>query len=292
MIRRSLQPSCGDRRRDTLLQTVSLPLGAGPESQNNDVNSQRALPDRVGTRVATRPLLLCTSTLPLLALPGKLASAMDKDNAFACARMHAMHSAHAASSGSSYQLILEHILSYPGSYEIPLRTMYTLNSAPRAQPLPPALTRSGTPSPTSSAASSPTTPQHAWQESHAAATHFTSSLMAQISQLPTQPCSLPPSFVTAFNRRCFLSDIRAVDFPQALTALDYLKDLETRRRKEVVAALQRLSIDRKTLETDADRIARTHPGSVAWLKALGEKERKVEALYTQLYVGLRRFVSI
>ena len=40
-----------------------------------------------------------------------------------------------SSSGSSYQSILDHILVNPGSYEIPLRTMYTLNCAPRAQPM-------------------------------------------------------------------------------------------------------------------------------------------------------------
>lgn len=31
--------------------------------------------------------------------------------------------------GAAFTWLLEHILTYPGTYEIPLRTMYTLNSA-------------------------------------------------------------------------------------------------------------------------------------------------------------------
>ncbi|KAK4955096.1 hypothetical protein LTR10_007290 [Elasticomyces elasticus] len=180
-------------------------------------------------------------------------------------------------SGSSYQLILDHVLTYPGSYEIPLRTMYTLNCAPRAQPM---HNRSGG---SSSAGSSPTQPQGPWHDQ--ATQTFTESLMAQISQLPNQPSSLPPSFITSFVRRCFPSDL-------ALTGLDYLKDLETRRRREVAGAMSRLAIDRTTLELDGESLSDRYPGVKQWVTDINDKERKVEALYTQVYIALRRWILI
>lgn len=190
------------------------------------------------------------------------------------------------SSGSAYQLILDHVLSYPGSYEIPLRTMYTLNCAPRAQPKQSSRSESS-----SSASSSPVQSQCAWQD-HQATQTFTENLMAQISQLPSQPTSLPPSFITSFARRCFPPDLMRVDFPQALTGLDYLKDLETRRRREVAAAMSRLAIDRTTLDLDTASLSDRYPGVLQWVKSIEEKERKVEALYTQVYVALRRWIMI
>lgn len=188
-----------------------------------------------------------------------------------------------SSAGSSYQLILDHVLSYPGSYEIPLRTMYSLNCAPRPNSAP-----SNSPS---SAGSSPTSPQRSFQD-HDVAHAFQENLMAQISQLPQQPSSLPPSFITSFVRRCFPSELILVDFPQALTGLDYLKDLETRRRREVAAAMHRLDIDRAALDQDAVALSDRYPGVLQWVQSIEEKERKVEALYTQLYVVLRRWILI
>lgn len=207
------------------------------------------------------------------------------------------HSPSPSSEGSAFPWILDHILTYPGSYEIPLRTMYTLNSAPRVQPLPHSLSRSGTPIPSTGfgANPSPTTtqfPQDQQQQAaaEAATAHFKSCLMTQISHLPSQPCSLPPSFITSFVRRCFPFDIATVDFAQALTALDYLRDLETRRRREIASALRRLGIDPSTLGKEGDEISKKYPGVVSWVKSIEDKERKVEALYTQVYIGLRRWV--
>lgn len=191
-----------------------------------------------------------------------------------------------SSHGASYQLILDHILSYPGTYEMPLRTMYTLNCAPRAQPLP-SPARNG--SPPSSPGYSPTSPGSPWK-GNGATQQFASSLMSQLSQMPNQPTSLPPSFITSFVMKCFAADLTLVDFPQSLTGLDYLKDLETRRRREIASALNRLGIRRETLGTAEDELTQHYPGVLSWFKSLEDKERKVEALYTQLYVGLRRWV--
>lgn len=193
-------------------------------------------------------------------------------------------SSNSSSTGSSYQLILDHILTCPGSYEIPLRTMYTLNCAPRAGGLP-ARTRT----PSSSSSNSPTSTQGPWHDSSTTQA-FQESLMHQIAQLPNQPTSLPPSFITSFVFRCFPSELVMVDFPQGLTGLDYLKDLETRRRREVAAAMDRLDINRDTLADDGNALAQRYPGVVQWVSSISQKERKIEALYTQLYVGLRRWV--
>ncbi|WPH00166.1 Hypothetical protein R9X50_00298900 [Acrodontium crateriforme] len=189
------------------------------------------------------------------------------------------------STGSSYQLILDHILTYPGSYEIPLRTMYTLNCAPRSQ-------SSGSISVSSSSnGSSPMTAQAGFYD-HQTTQTFAENLMAQMSKLPSQPTSLPPSFITSFVLRCFPAELTLVDFPQSLTGLDYLKDLETRRRREVAAALSRLAIDRTTLDLDASSLGERYPGVLQWVNSIEAKEKRVEALYTQVYVSLRRWILI
>lgn len=165
--------------------------------------------------------------------------------------------------------------------------MYTLNSAPRAQPLPP---RNGTP--TSSAGSSPTSPimSNAWQD-QSTTSAFNENLMAQMSHLPTQPTSLPPSFITSFLGRCFPPDLVCVDFPQALTGLDYLKDLETRRQREVTYALGRTQIDPAILENEIE-LCHRYPGVYRWKQSIRSQEQIIESLYTQLYIGVRRWVSI
>lgn len=192
------------------------------------------------------------------------------------------------SSGASYQLILEHILTYPNTYEIPLRTMYTLNCAPRAQPLSPHASRA--PSPTSSS-NSPTLPSLPYDQ-QATTAQFTSALMDQISQIPSHPSSLPPSFVTTFVNRCFPIALELVDFPQSLTALDYLKDLESRRRKEIAHSFQTLNLDRSNLSPESlEELRGWNPAVADWVESLENKLRKVEALYTSIYISLRRWVS-
>ncbi|KIW02976.1 uncharacterized protein PV09_05637 [Verruconis gallopava] len=192
-------------------------------------------------------------------------------------------------SGTSYQLILEHILSYPNTYEIPLRTMYTLNCAPRAQP--PSTHQSRAPSPTSSSGS-PTSPTFPYDQ-QAATAQFTSALMDQLSQLPLHSSSLPPAFVTSFVNRCFPVELECVDFPQSLTALDYLKDLEVRRSKEIVNSFRTLDLDQSNLSSEKIHELRSwNPAVADWVESLENKLRKVEALYTSVYISLRRWILI
>lgn len=83
-----------------------------------------------------------------------------------------------------------------------------------------------------------------------------------------------------------------VDFPQSLTALDYLRDLESRRRKEIAGSLKRIGLDEGNLETP-ERLEELKNWNVSvadWVESLENKERKVEALYTNLYISLRRWV--
>lgn len=213
---------------------------------------------------------------------------------------HPSSSSNGSSDGSAYPWILEHILAYPGTYEIPLRTMYTLNSTPSTKQYPQQSLRPGTPSLSSTASSpesSPQSPDFPPDQAHqniaavSATEHFKSCLMTHISQLPSQPFSLPPSFITSFVRRCFTADLCLVDFTQALTAMDYLKDLENRRKRELVQALQRLGLDKTMVEQTSEDVCKDSNIS-DWVGSMQDKERKIDALYTQVYIGLRRWVSM
>ncbi|KAJ4992229.1 hypothetical protein SVAN01_02248 [Stagonosporopsis vannaccii] len=194
-------------------------------------------------------------------------------------------------SATSLSYILEHVLQYPGTYEIPLRTMYTLNCVPRAQPLPKDLSRGHTPS-NSTGGASPTTGQFAWNGTESATMTFTSELMTHLNKLPMQPSSLPPTFIVNFVSRCFHPDLSLVDFAQALTALDYLRDLENRRRKEMVAAFERLLIFPETYERDMETMAETFPGIALWVRNAEAKNKKAESYYAQVWMGVRRWIMI
>lgn len=188
--------------------------------------------------------------------------------------------------GSSCEFILDRILAYPGTYELPLRTMYEVNRIPRAQP-----SRHPTPRRPSSISSNYTHLSRVDESAAQNATvQFNSSLMSQIAQLP-QNYSLPPSFLNSFLQNTFPPDLELVDFPQALTGLDYLKDLESQRRRETANAMWKLGIERNALGIDNDEVSGRYPGVATWMRGIEEKERKVEMLYTQLYVSLRRWVS-
>lgn len=216
---------------------------------------------------------------------------------------HDRSSSTSSADGAAFPWILEHLLAYPGTYEIPLRTMYTLNSTPSAQQYPRQSTQSnqsiqpGTPSLSSTASSpdsspaSPSFPPDQQQQlaAHSATEHFKSCLMTHISKLPSQPFSLPPAFITSFVRRCFTADLCLVDFTQALTSLDYLKDLENRRKRELTLSLQRLGLEQSMVDHPRGEISK-NPRTTEWVHSMREKERKVEALYTQVYIGLRRWV--
>ena len=82
-----------------------------------------------------------------------------------------------------------------------------------------------------------------------------------------------------------------VDFTQALTAMDYLKDLDTRRKRELGAALQRLGLEKAVIDQHSGDVC-DNPRISEWVKGMQDKDRRIEALYTQVYIGLRRWVSL
>ncbi|KAJ6106265.1 hypothetical protein N7512_009782 [Penicillium capsulatum] len=193
--------------------------------------------------------------------------------------------------GAPLTWIFDHCVRYPSSYEIPLRTMYAINCNPTKTPLPGSRTPETAFTPRNS--TSTKSSRSSQEDSVDAAADFRSLLVNQISRLPSQPCSLPPSFLTSFLRRCFTPELESVDFPQALTALDYLKDLENRRRKEVSAAMQRLNITREDVENPKEsELGRKYPGVISWLETMSAKGRTLEATYTQIYIALRRWTLI
>ena len=175
----------------------------------------------------------------------------------------------------------------PPSNEIPLRTTYTNNVlAQRNQnaPLTPTKNRS-------SFRSRTPTREHPNSPTQVAGDHFKSCLMAQQNHLPSQPSSLPPSFITSFVRKVFTEDLCLVDFTQALTAMDYLKFLDDRRKRELQAALRRLNIDHAMQEHERMELNNTYPGIWEWVARMEDKSKKAEALYTQVYINLRKWVS-
>ena len=198
----------------------------------------------------------------------------------------------ASSDGAAFPWILEHLLAYPGTYEIPLRTMYTLNSTTQSRPPSPTLPMPPqTPGNAFLRPQNPAADEQQNMSTATAAAQLRANLMSHIAQLPSQPSSPPPSFVTSFVRRCFPKELDQVDFPQALTAMDYLKDLEVRRRREVVAALNRLGVERDDIG-QKEVLGRKYPGVLRWVLAIEEKERTIEVLYSQVYLGLRRWVRV
>jgi hypothetical protein len=208
------------------------------------------------------------------------------------------------SEGSDLRWLIEHLKMYPNSDEKPLRSTYSENilrqrpnfTQQQARPPTPAMSTS----PPSSSEASPVTPQtpqfddnlNPFYGNQAVINHFKDfGPMDDACYFPSRPASLPPSFITGFVRRTFTDDLCLVDFTQALTALDYLKVLENRRKHEIVAAIQRLGLSVHTTHAEREDWLRTHPEISNWVSGIECDERKVEALYTQVYIGLRRWVS-
>ncbi|KAJ5888448.1 hypothetical protein N7495_008489 [Penicillium taxi] len=202
--------------------------------------------------------------------------------------------------GACLTWIFDHCMRYPGSYEIPLRTMYDINcNSVKTANRGPETAFSGRSSGRSSArnstnsASTKSPRSSAGEDTIDAAADFRSHMTYQISRLPSQPCSLPPTFLTSFLRRCFTLELESVDFPQALTALDYLNDLECRWKKEICSAMERLKVTREDAANPGkSELATEFPGVMLWVESMGQKARRLEAFYTQIYIGLRRWTLI
>jgi hypothetical protein len=103
--------------------------------------------------------------------------------------------------------------------------------------------------------------------------------------------TLTPSAITRTVRGCFTESLCDVDFTQALTAVSHLAALDERRKREFCAALRRLNIDESKLEQQKEGMRESAPAVLEWINSMEDKARKAEALYTQAYIGLRRWVG-
>lgn len=103
---------------------------------------------------------------------------------------------------------------------------------------------------------------------------FKTLLMEHLQQLPSQPCTLPANAYTKHILKCFPPVFEGVDFDQALKALDYMKALDMRRKKELTRAI---------------KYRGDHDSKVITLQA---RSLKLDWLYAKALVGIRRWVSI
>ncbi|KAK7513060.1 uncharacterized protein IWZ02DRAFT_492794 [Phyllosticta citriasiana] len=161
--------------------------------------------------------------------------------------------------------LLEHIFSQAGGKDLPLRTMFILNCASRGQPL-------------------------AKVPENGSEGQFQSVLQTEISQLPLQRTSLPYSFVKKFVKETFGSkDVNAVNFSQALTALDYLKDIEMRRTKSIKDMWSRIDLD--TWESIEEKVSRDE-AVIKIFNDVNRLEKAADEMYAWLYVHLRQWILI
>jgi hypothetical protein len=98
---------------------------------------------------------------------------------------------------------------------------------------------------------------------------------------------LPPSFVEQFCLKVFSLEYEHVDFNQALTAIDYLRDFEYSRRQSLRAAAKRIGI---TKENWRD-VLKDYPDVVNWVEEVQDTELNIEEWYASAFVDLRIWVS-
>jgi hypothetical protein len=118
-----------------------------------------------------------------------------------------------------------------------------------------------------------------------------SPLDAYRPSLAPQPLAIPSPAITKFVRSCFSTHLCEVDFTQALKAMDYLNILDARRKREFSFALRRLNIDTATFDFERSDLEKNQPAIYDWIISMEDKARRIEALYTQVYIGLRRWVG-
>jgi hypothetical protein len=109
---------------------------------------------------------------------------------------------------------------------------------------------------------------------------------------PASPCSrvkgFPVQFIRHVCRHVFAKEYESVDFTQALTCIDYLRDLERTRRSALRDAALRLGIERGNWRM----ILADEPEAYRWVSAVQKQELVIEASYAAIFLDLRIWVSI
>ncbi|KGO78225.1 hypothetical protein PITC_035930 [Penicillium italicum] len=201
-----------------------------------------------------------------------------------------------APDGSALTWIFDHCLRYADNYEISLRAAYELNCHPSKSTMAPSfIPRSSSIFSRDSVLSKNARKSKSSLDTPSYDTNaeFRAFLSKTVAELASQPCSLPPSFIINFVRRCFCLELSDVDFAQALTALDYIRDLQGRWKKEIDAAFNRLKVTSQDMSNPRhSEVARHFPNVLVWYKNISNKARMIDFLYTQVYVGLRRWILV
>ncbi|KAM3154225.1 hypothetical protein ABEW05_005364 [Botrytis cinerea] len=95
---------------------------------------------------------------------------------------------------------------------------------------------------------------------------------------------LPPDFIRKWCLdKVFTKDEDQVDFDQALTGIDYLQDLECRRREALREVALRLKIDKHNWR----RVLSADPDAKRWVEDIQAQETLIEGFYASCFVDLR-----
>ncbi|KAF7940096.1 uncharacterized protein EAE98_000223 [Botrytis deweyae] len=95
---------------------------------------------------------------------------------------------------------------------------------------------------------------------------------------------LPPDFIRKWCLdRVFTKDEDQADFDQALTGIDYLQDLECRRREALREVALRLKIDKHNWR----RVLSADPDAKKWVEDIQAQETIIEGFYATCFVDLR-----
>jgi hypothetical protein len=108
-----------------------------------------------------------------------------------------------------------------------------------------------------------------------------------IDQGRRQSEGLPPSFVQKLClNTIFAEEYEESDFVQALTGLDYIRDLEVTRRASLREAAQRLGITKENWR----EVLAEDPDAKQWVENMQALELDVATYYATIYVDLRIWV--
>jgi hypothetical protein len=96
----------------------------------------------------------------------------------------------------------------------------------------------------------------------------------------------PVQFVQQVCRKVFAQEYKDIEFSQALTCIDYLRDLECTRRTALRDAALRLGIDKenwRSILADAE--------AYHWVSSVQKQELVIESLYAAIFLDLRIWVG-
>lgn len=105
---------------------------------------------------------------------------------------------------------------------------------------------------------------------------------------PGGPRGLPPHFIRKYCvEQVFIKDFGEVNFDHALTALDYIRDLEFTRRDTLRETAENFGIN----ERNWRNVLGGNPNALAWVEQTQGNELRIETLYSNLFIDLRIWVG-